>query len=146
MQGLLKFKMRWGWPYVLVRWPGVGHDSSGDTWELLDNLTNREEAVAAFELATGRSLPRRAPPPLAAAGAPPPIPPAGFTVDLVPPGDLRAALVGRTILYWWPEDGWQRGTVARLCPRGAFSHVVAYTRQTSALRGTADTLLETPPQ
>ena len=48
----------------------------------------------------------------------------------------------RKILYWWPEDGWQRGTVARLCPRGAFSHVVAYTRQTSALRWTADTLLD----
>ena len=41
-----------------------------------------------------------------------------------------------------PDDGWQRGTVACLCPRGAFSHVVAYTRQTSALRGTADTLLD----
>ena len=134
------FKMRWGRPYVLVRW--AGHDASGDTWEPLDNLTNCEEAVAAFERATGRSLPRRAPPPPAAAAAPPPIPPAGFTVDPAPPGDLRAALVGRTILYWWPEDGWQRGTVARLCPRGAFSHVVAYTRQTSALRGTADTLLD----
>ena len=47
-----------------------------------------------------------------------------------------------TLFYWWPADGWQRGTVARLCPRGAFSHVVAYTRQTSALRGTADTLLD----
>ena len=44
------------------------------------------------------------------------------------------------MLYWWPDDGWQRGTVARLCPRGAFSHVLAYTRQTSALRGTAVTL------
>ena len=55
-------------------------------------------------------------------------------------GDLRAALVGRTILYWRPEDGWHRGTVARLCPRGALSHVVAYTRQTSVLRGAADTL------
>jgi hypothetical protein len=61
---------------------------------------------------------------------------------MAPPGDLGAALVGRTLLYWWPTDGWQRGTVARLCPRGAFSHVVAYTRQTSALRGTADTLLD----
>ena len=50
--------------------------------------------------------------------------------------------MGRTVLYWWPDDGWQRGTVARLCPRGAFSHVVAYNRQTSALRGTADTLLD----
>ena len=45
----------------------------------------------------------------------------------------------RKILYWWPEDGWQRG---RLCQGGAFSHVVAYTRQTSALRGRADTLLD----
>ena len=62
-------------------------------------------------------------------------------MEAAPPGDLGAALVGRTILYWWPDDGCQRGTVARLCPRGAFSHVVAYTRQTSALRGTADTLL-----
>jgi hypothetical protein len=44
--------------------------------------------------------------------------------------------VGRQLLYWWPDDGWQHGTVARLCPRGAFSHVVAYTRQTSAVRGT----------
>ena len=47
------------------------------------------------------------------------------------------------MLYWWPDDGWQRGTVAPLCPRGAFSHMVAYNRQTSALRGTADTLLAT---
>ena len=58
--------------------------------------------------------------------------------------DLGAALVGRTLLYWWPTDGWQRGTVARLCPRCAFSHVVAraYYRQTSALRGSADSLLD----
>ena len=41
-----------------------------------------------------------------------------------------------------PDDGWQRGTVARVCPRAAFSHVVAYTRQTSSLRGTANTLLD----
>ena len=50
----------------------------------------------------------------------------------------------RTILYSWPEDGWQRSTFACLCQRGAFSHVVteAYTRQTSVLRGTADALLD----
>ena len=29
-----------------------------------------------------------------------------------------------------------------IIPRCAFSHVVAYTRQTSALRGTADSLLD----
>ena len=54
-----------------------------------------------------------------------PIPPAGFTVDAAPPGDLGAALVGRVVLYRWPDDGWQLEIVARLCPRGAFSDVVA---------------------
>ena len=50
--------------------------------------------------------------------------------------------MGRTVLFCWPDYGWQRGTVARLDQRGAFSHVVAYNRQTSVLRGTADTLLD----
>ncbi len=126
--------MRYGRPYVLVRWSGS--DASGDTWEPLDNLTNWEEAIAAFEKATGRSFPRPPPPPPAAAAAapPPPIPPAGFTVDATPPGDLGASLVGSQQLYsgWWPDYGWQRGTVARSCPRGAFSHVGAYTRQTGS--------------
>ena len=141
VQELLKFKMFNGRPYVLVRWTGL--DAAGDTWEPLDNLTNCEGAIAAFEQANGRSLPRPAPPPPnGTAVTPPPIEPTGFTVEAAPPGDLGAALVGRTVLYWWPDDGWQRGTVARLCPRGAFSHVVAYNRQTSVLRGTADTLLD----
>ena len=52
--------MCWGRPYVLVRW--AGHDASGDTWGPLDNLTDCEEAVAAFERATCRSPPRPAPP------------------------------------------------------------------------------------
>ena len=73
--------------------------------------------------------------------APPPIPPTGFTVEAVPRGNLGAALVGMTVHNWRPDDGWQRGTVARLCPRGAL-HVVAYNRKTSVLRGTADTLLD----
>ena len=98
-------------------------------------------ALLLLTAATGRPLPRPAPPPPAVA-APFPIPPAGFTIDAVPTGDLRAELVGRTLLYWWPADVWQRGTVARHCLRGTFSHVVAYTRQTSALHGTADTLLD----
>ena len=141
VQELLKFKMRYGRPYVLVRWAGC--DASGDTWEPLDNLTNCEEAIAAFEQTLGRALPRPAlAPPARPGAAPAPIAPAGFTVDAAPPGNLGAALVGRTILYWWPTDGWQRGRVARLCPRGAFSHVVAYSRQTSVLRGTADSLLD----
>ena len=95
------------------------------TWEPLNNLTNFKDSIAAFEQVTGRTLTLT-----------------GFTVEVAQPGDLGAALVGRTVLYWWPDDGWQRGTVACLCPRGAFWHVVAYTRQTSALRCTADTLLD----
>ena len=123
---------------VLVRWTGV--DAAGDTWEPLDNLTNCEAAIAVFERATGCSLPRPPPTLTCAAGAAPPIPPAGLPVEAGPPGDLGAALMGRTVIYWWPDDCWQRRTVARLCPRGAFSHVVAFIPQTSALRGTADTL------
>ena len=75
----------------------------------------------------GRSLPRWAPPPLPLAGAinaPPSILPAGYTVEAPPPGDLGAALVG-TMLNWWPNDGWQRGTVACPCHRGDLWHVVA---------------------
>jgi hypothetical protein len=62
---LLWFKMRYGLPHVLVQW--AGRDASGDTWEPLDNLTNCEEAIAAFEQPARCSLPRPAPPPLAAA-------------------------------------------------------------------------------
>ena len=65
-----------------------------------------------------------------------------YSVDAAPPGDLRAEFVGRTLLYWWQADRWQRCTVARLCPRVAVSHVVAYTLQTSVLRGTGDALLD----
>ena len=146
MQELLKFKsylkMRRGRPCVLVRWAGrmrrAARGSRSTTWP-----TARRPSPP-----SSGPPPLTAPPGLAAAGrppiVPPPIPPPGFAVDLAPPGDLqvRAALraVGRMMLSWWPEDGWQRGTVA---PRGAFSHVVANTRQTSALRGTAKTMLDT---
>ena len=120
--------MHWGQPYILVRWAGC--DVSCKTWEPLDNLTNCAAAIFAFERSSGRPLPRPAPPqPAFAAPLPVPIPPAGFTIDAALLGDLRAELVGRTLLYWWPADGWQRGTVASICPRGAFkfsaAHVVA---------------------
>jgi hypothetical protein len=122
----------------------TGRDASGDTWEPLERLTNCKEAIAAFQRETGRTLPRRIGPHRARrsppALPPPPLPPAGFNVDAAPSSELGAALVGRQLIYRWPDDGWQRGTVARLCPRPAFSHVAAYTRQTSAPRGAADSL------
>ncbi len=111
----------------------------------LDNLTNCEEAIRDFERARGVVLPRVPPPPPSqvCGGRAPPLPPLGYSVDAAP-GDLGAALVGRRILYWRPEDRLQLGTVARTCRPGAssFSHVVAYQRRTSALRGTVETLLD----
>jgi hypothetical protein len=97
-------------------------------------------AAAATAAAAAKGSARRA----SSRGKPRPAPPAGFAVDPPPPpGDLGAALVGRALLYWWPEDGWQRGAVARACARaGPFSHVVAYSRRTSALGGTAESLLD----
>ena len=88
------FSVHHGRQYVLVRWTGL--NAAGDAWEPLDNLTNREAAIAAF------------------AGAPPPIPPTGSTIEEAPPGALGASPVGRSLLHWWPDDGWQRGTVAGL--------------------------------
>ena len=67
VQELLKFKMRYGWPYVLVRWAGL--NAAGDTWEPPDNLTNWEAAITALEQVTGHALPRLAPPPPGAGAA-----------------------------------------------------------------------------
>ena len=78
---LLKFKMCYGLPYVLVPWTGL--DAAGDLWEELDNLTNCQVAKAAFKQATGHSLPHLAPPSpqlTCAAGKLSPIQQTGFTV------------------------------------------------------------------
>ncbi len=50
-------------------------------------------------------------------------------------------MVGLRTLYLWPEDGWQQGMVACASRRAPYTHVVAYHWSTSALRGTADSLL-----
>ena len=138
---ILRFRLKAGRPQLLVRWEG--RDASGDTWEPLENLTNCEQAIRDFERAQGVVIPRMLPPPASQAcgGPSPPIPPAGFVVD-PSPGDLGPALVGRRILYLWPEDwdGWQQGTVARASRRAPYTHVVAYHWSTSALRGIANSL------
>ena len=54
VQELLKFKLRYCRPYLLVRW--AGRDASGDTREPLDSLKDCAEAISAFERATGRML------------------------------------------------------------------------------------------
>ena len=120
-------------------------DASEDSWEPIERLAHCEEAIAAFERANAISIPRPPPPPPSqpCGGAAPPIPPSGFTLLLSPPDPLPD-LIGRRIFYWWPDDGWQLGTVARQCVRVPFSHVVAYHRSLSALSGTVDTLLDRP--
>ncbi len=44
------------------------------------------------------------------------------------------------LLYWWPTDGWQRGTVARLCPRGTWWHTPCKPRPCAAWRTRCSTL------
>ncbi len=92
VQELLKFKMCYGRPHVLVCWACC--HASGNTWEQLDNLTNCEETISAFERATGSTLPR--PPPALqgrAAASPAPLAPVGFAVEEAPPGTLARR--------WW---------------------------------------------
>ena len=90
------------------------------TRSLPDQLRGRHRRIRAG----GRPLPLPAPPPPTWTGR--------WWTGLYPTGGLTAADCV-VLLY------------VRLCTRGAFSHVVAYTRQTSALpgRGTAGTRLRT---
>ncbi len=140
---LLTGPMRAIRPHVLVRRTGL--DAYGDTgslWRILPTV--RMLFVFLSRLAGWSYLaPRCFRASHACGGVAPPLPPAGYSVD-PSPGDLGATLVGRRILYWWPSDGWQLGTVARICAPSAsgFTHVVAYTRQTSVVSGTVDTLLD----
>ena len=139
---ILKFRMRFGRPHLLVRW--AGEDASGDTWEPVENLTHCDDAIRDFERTAGLTIPRPLPPPPALPACPPsPAPPTGFTVAVEAPLTLGADLLGRRILYWWPDDGgWQLGRVANLCTHPPFTHVVAYQRRTSSIRGTVDTLID----
>ena len=49
-------------------------------------------------------------------------------------------MVGSKILYWWPEDGWLLGSVAKVSSKPPFWHVVAYHAKTSP--GTVESLLD----
>ena len=68
-----------------------------------------------------------------------PGPPGGHSVTVTVLRESESSLVGRTLLYWWPARNSRTPLPARrLLARGRR----AYTLQTSALRGTADTLLD----
>ena len=70
-----------------------------------------------------------------------PSPPHGFSIKAAAP-DCQTQLVGRKILYWWPGEGWQLGSVVLVLVKACFSHVVAYNKTSQAIRGTTDSLLD----
>ena len=51
-------------------------------------------------------------------------------------------MVGATLLYWWPAEGWQLGRVARPSTQAPYSHVVRYRRPGASFTGNVDTLLD----
>ncbi len=55
-------------------------------------------------------------------------------------------MLGASVLYWWPDYGWQRGVVARLrvCKRAPYSHVVGYRRPAATFALDVETLLDAP--
>ena len=61
----------------------------------------------------------------------------------LPPRRRRAhALVGRTVLYYWPGDGWVRGTAARRSRTQRHSHVVRYGPRSALGAAVVDLLLD----
>ena len=120
----------------------------GDTREPLNNLTNCEDAIAAFEQATGHSQTRPAQPQMLTGTvvAPPPIPPSGrrqasrsklrSPASRRRPGRCAGGLDGALLVARrWLAARNRRSPLPAL---RRLSLVVAYTRQTSALCITAD--------
>ena len=145
VEQLLNRRILHGRTHYLVRWQG--HDSTADSWEPVEHLTNCPERIAEYEAAAPRR-PRTlrkadrggAGPAAEAVPGPehaPPLAPRGWTV--VPEGPV---IPGAALLYWWPGEGWQLGHVARPTSRGPFSHVVRYRRPAASFTGDVDTLLD----
>jgi hypothetical protein len=90
----------------------------------------RRAAPAAAEAAARPAPPAPArPAPPAPAPAPAPLAaPAGFRLAASSEGLVGPALVGQTVLYRWPVEGWVRGTVTARSRAAGFSHVVRYGR------------------
>jgi hypothetical protein len=70
--------------------------------------------------------PLRTPPPAGRGAAGALVPPAGWRMAASSEILAGRALVGRPVLFHWPEDGWVRGRVARVSRAAGFSHVVTY--------------------
>ena len=132
----------------LVRWRG--HASADDEWLRLEELAHCPEKVAEYDAAAPRRRaalragPDAAPMPVPAAPppAPPLVAPAGFRLAVQSEVVTGPALVGRSVLFYWPTDGWVRGTVARRSRAAGHSHVVRYDRRSALGAVVADSLLD----
>ncbi len=120
--------------HYLVRWRG--HTSADDEWLLAEELAHCPERVAEYDAAAQRRRHARwtagalAVP---AGGVAATAAPAGFRLATTAEVLAGAALVGRSILYRWPVQGWVLGKVVWVSLAAGFSHVVSYARG-SALR------------
>ena len=151
VEQLLNRKSVRGRTYYLVRW--LGHPSADDSWEPAEHLVHCPERVAEYEEAAPRrpkTVRARA---RAQAGghateedgagsslpvAPRPVPPPGWAVAAA----RRAPVLGATLLYWWPDEGWQLGRVRRRSRKAPFTHVVGYRSPPAAFTGEVDSLLD----
>jgi hypothetical protein len=110
----------------LVRWRG--HESADDKWLRLEELAHCPVRVAEYDAAApGRrhatqrdaaapaAAPPQAPAPLTA--------PIGFRLADSAEAVTGSALVGRTVLFRWPTEGWVGGTVGRRSRAAGFSHL-----------------------
>ena len=68
--------------------------------------------------------------------------PAGFRLPTPAKVATGPALVGRTVLYYWPGDGWVRGTMVRHSRAHGFSHVVRYGPRSALGAAMVDSLLD----
>ena len=136
--------------HYLVRWRG--HTSADDEWLRVEELAHCPERVAEYDAAAprrrGARRDRTAGPPAAPAAAvvatAPPVAPAGFRLATAGEVLAGAALVGRSILYRWPVQGWVLGKVVRVSRAAGFSHGVRYARGSALGGGEAASLLDAP--
>jgi hypothetical protein len=162
---LLNRRVLRGVTRYLVRWRG--HTSADDEWLRREELTHCPDKVAEYDAAAPRRRAARrglaaAAAPEAAAPGPAPAAPAAPAAagpaaaparrPLVAPAGLRlatpsevvtgTALVGRSVLFFWPTEGWVRGTVVRPSRAVGFSHVVRYGPQSALGLATVASLLD----
>jgi hypothetical protein len=127
---LLNRKMTLGVTCYLVRW--CGHTSADDEWLRTEELVHCQEKVAEYDAAA----PRRRAARLGVPGAGPVVVPTALAAEtalvVAPPGFRLASsaealagkvLVGRSILYWWPGQGWVQGRVVRVSRAALLSGV-----------------------